>query len=210
MADIANCPHCGKSLKGIFGSSLISDSETKRINAAYDRNSPAYCKSCYDEYWETVVNKEFRERKELEKKIVGVIDYIPIMTCGAPVNWEYSVIDFVSTQISTGTGFITEISQSVNDLFGTRSRTTDRKIYVATENCKKALRQQCLDKGGNAIIGADIDYSEIGTGSSNMLMVCMAGTAIHVPDYSQLSVKYGGLIEEMTLVWPRYSELLNL
>ena len=33
--------------------------------------------------------------------------------------------------------------------------------------------------GGNAIIGTDIDYSEVG-GGKGMLMVCMSGTAIEL------------------------------
>ena len=43
--------------------------------------------------------------------------------------------------------------------------------------------------GGNAIISTDIDFNEIGAGSTNMLMVCMAGTAIKVLDINMFNSK---------------------
>lgn len=39
------------------------------------------------------------------------------------------------------------------------------------------LRTKALLMGGHAILGTDIDYSEVG-GGKGMLMVCMAGTAV--------------------------------
>ena len=39
------------------------------------------------------------------------------------------------------------------------------------------MRMKTLELGGNAIIAADIDYSEVG-GLKGMLMVCASGTAV--------------------------------
>ena len=40
--------------------------------------------------------------------------------------------------------------------------------------------------GGNAVIATDIDFSEVGSGNTNMLMVCMAGTAVKIRDFSRI------------------------
>lgn len=95
----------------------------------------------------------------------------------------------ITAQTTSGTGFATELSRSFNDFFGGASNTTNKKILNATNLCKSDLRIQCVKMGGNALISTDIDYSEIGAGSTNMLMVCMSGTAIKVSDVKMFSDK---------------------
>jgi hypothetical protein len=56
---------------------------------------------------------------------------------------------------------------------------------------------QCVKQGGNAIISTDIDFNEIGAGSTNMLMVCMAGTAIRVTDMENFGAKKRDTIHEV-------------
>ncbi|WP_207503760.1 heavy metal-binding domain-containing protein [Telluribacter humicola] len=109
------------------------------------------------------------------------------MTSPAPANWDYEVIGMITAQTTSGTGFLTELSRDFNDFFGTSSNTSSRKVEAATRICKADLRVQCVRLGGNAIISTDIDFSEIGSGSSNMLMVCMAGTAIKVKELANIN-----------------------
>ena len=45
--------------------------------------------------------------------------------------------------------------------------------------CFSQLRAKAINLGGNAIIGTDIDYGDVGEGKG-MLMVCAAGTAIKI------------------------------
>ena len=109
----------------------------------------------------------------------------------------FEVIGLVSAQTTSGTGFATELSRSFNDFFGSGSNATNQKIARATNLCKADLRIQCVREGGNAIISTDIDFNEIGAGSTNMLMVCMAGTAIRVTDMTNFSVKSRDTILEI-------------
>lgn len=111
------------------------------------------------------------------------------MTCPAPTKWDYEVIGMVSAQTTSETGFATELSRSFNDFFGSGSKATNQKIPRATNLCKADLRVQCVRQGGIADISTDIDFNEIGSGSTNMLMVGMAGTAIRVTDMSNFSIK---------------------
>jgi uncharacterized protein YbjQ (UPF0145 family) len=140
----------------------------------------------------------FRKQKaEIESRLQQIIHFIPVMTCPTPVNWEYEVLGMVSAQTTSGTGFATELSRSFNDFFGSGSQTTNRKIERATNLCKSDLRVQCVRQGGNAVISTDIDFNEIGAGSTNMLMVCMAGTAIRVTNMENFSTKNRDTIIEV-------------
>jgi uncharacterized protein YbjQ (UPF0145 family) len=113
------------------------------------------------------------------------------------VKWDYEVLGMVTAQTTSGTGFVTELSRSFNDFFGSGSNATNQKISRATSLCRADLRVQCVRAGGNAVISTDIDFNEIGSGSTNMLMVCMAGTAIRVTDMSNFSIKNRDTIIEV-------------
>ena len=72
------------------------------------------------------------------------------------------------------------------------------KIKTATDACQTDLRIQCSKLGSNAIISTDIDFNEIGSGSTNMLMVCMAGTTIRVTNIENFSEKMRDYLTEIS------------
>lgn len=177
---LTKCPNCGKSVTGFLSASIVSQQETDYINENLDLGKEAYCSSCSDDLLLKVFRSFQEQRSGIQKRVLEIIHHVPILTGPAPNAWEYEVLDIVTAQTTAGTGFITELSQSFNDLLGMGSRTTDRKIAVATERCKSDLRSECVKLGGNAILSVDIDFNEVGAGNTNMLMVCMAGTAVRL------------------------------
>ena len=191
------CPHCNKSLKGFFSSVLISQSKAEFINKHLGFNYEAYCTNCSEELLNKIAYNFKKEKNELENRLKQIIKYIPVVSSEAPISWEYEIVDMVTAQTTSGTGFATELSRSFNDFFGTTSNTTNLKIAKATQLCLVDLRIQCVKLGGNAVISADIDFNEIGSGSTNMLMVCMAGTAIRVNDINNFNEKNRDYIVEV-------------
>ncbi len=191
------CPHCSKSLKGFFSSVLISQSKTEFINKHLGINHEAYCTNCSKEFLNKIAYNFKKEKNELENRLKQIIKYIPVVSSEAPINWRYEIVDMVTAQTTSGTGFTTELSRSFNDFFGTTSTTTNLKIAKATQLCMTDLRIQCVKLGGNAVISSDIDFNEIGSGSTNMLMVCMAGTAIRVNDINNFNEKSRDYIIEV-------------
>ena len=181
------CPNCGKSLKGFLSATLVPQSKTDFINKNTGNNVEAYCTVCSLAPLAQIAEKYRAQRSEIEKRLLQIIHCVPVLTSPAPVSWQYEAIDMVTSQTTSGTGFITELSRSFNDFFGQGSDTTNKKISDATTFCKSDLRIQCVQKGGNAVVSTDIDFNEIGSGSTNMLMVCMAGTAIQVTDLSNFN-----------------------
>lgn len=191
-----NCPHCSK-LLGFFGGELIPQSKIDFINKFTGRTSAAYCTQCSPSIIENLSKRFKQEKEDLEKRLKAIINYVPIITSIAPNHWEYKITGLVTSQVTSGTGFMTELSRSFNDFFGAGSATSNRKIAAAIENCKSELRIQSVKLGGNAIVSADIDFNEIGSGSTNMLMVCMTGTAVKVNKWSDFDETTNERIEEV-------------
>ncbi|HEU5053031.1 MAG TPA: heavy metal-binding domain-containing protein [Hanamia sp.] len=194
---LEKCPNCGKSLSGFLSAELLSQSKTDFLNKHLKENKEGYCSSCYKQLLKKIASTFEKQKAEIEKRLQQIIHHIPILTSPAPVRWEYEVIGMVNAQTTAGTGFTTELSRSFNDLFGATSNASNRKIARATNLCKSDLRVQAVQVGGNAIVSTDIDFNEVGSGSTNMLMVCMAGTAIKVTDMSNFNPKTRETIGEI-------------
>lgn len=177
-----HCPHCQKKLDGLMTTRIIlKDSTNAFINQFNFPNSEAYCNSneCGPLLIENYQNEIRIKKDTLNKEILDKLQVIPIVTTHSPLNWEYEVIDIVSSQSVSGTGFFSEMSGSWADFTGGQSNALINKLSSGEEMCKQKMRYKCLVLGGNAIIATDIDYSEVG-GAKAMLMVCMAGTAVNL------------------------------
>ncbi len=168
---------------------LTNNEQTEFVNKFLKQDKEGYCTNCYADQIDTVYIQMDEKKKTLIEELMDSIPCVPIITGPAPYKWDYEIIGIITTQITAGTGFATELSRSIADLLGTTSTASNKKVSLATETCKADLRLQCIKEGGNAIISTDIDFNEIGSGSSNMLMVCMAGTAIKVNDLNYFSEK---------------------
>jgi uncharacterized protein YbjQ (UPF0145 family) len=191
------CPNCEKSLKGFFGYDLILQSKIDFINKHTNANTKAYCTNCASELLQKIADNFRKEKGDIENRLAQIIHYIPVMTSPAPVKWDYEVVGIITAQTTSGTGFAAELSRSFNDFFGMGSNTTNQKVERATNLCKADLRVKCVRNGGNAIISTDIDFNEIGAGTTNMLMVCMSGTAIRVTDMDNFSNNHRDTIIEI-------------
>ncbi len=193
------CPNCGESIKGFLSSELIQQSKVDFINKHLNQNKEGYCThfNCSVAILGKIAEEYRKQKKEMEDRLKQIIHFIPVITSPAPVKWDYNIIDMVTAQTTSGTGFITELSRSFNDFLGQGSNATNQKVENATTLCKADLRVQCVRMGGNAVISTDIDFNEIGGGSTNMLMVCMAGTAIRVTDMTNFSEKRREIITEV-------------
>ena len=78
-----------------------------------------------------------------------------------------------SVEIVIGTGMFSEISSSIDDFFGSRSSTFEKKLAKAKETAFKKLKLIAFEKGANAIVGIDLDYTEF---SGNRIGLIVNGT----------------------------------
>lgn len=90
----------------------------------------------------------------------------------------YKIINYmgvISGEVVLGTGFLSEFSASLSDLFGDESTAFADKLETAKKAALEKLTLNSVKKGGNAIIGIDFDYI---TFSNNMIGVVANGTSV--------------------------------
>lgn len=86
----------------------------------------------------------------------------------------------VCAEVVMGTGFFSEWSASVSDLFGERSDAFEAKLEEARRAATRRLIEKTALAGGNALIGIDFDYVNF---AGNLMGVITSGTAVKIePD----------------------------
>ncbi|HVI46520.1 MAG TPA: heavy metal-binding domain-containing protein [Chitinophaga sp.] len=187
MNESANCPNCGTKIKsGIFGSNeLLSAEKCALISEMNSTPKTTGCEKCSGAIYNNAIAAFRKKREEMLAKIQQHIHHIPIVTAQNPYGWEYKTLSIVTGQSTTGTGVFAEISSSWTDFFGMQSNAYNRKIAHGESLCAQQVRQKAIQVGGNAIIAADIDYTELGA-EKGMIMVAMSGTAIKLTNLDVL------------------------
>ena len=84
-------------------------------------------------------------------------------------------LNLVQGEIVLGTGFLSELSASINDTFGSSSGTMTSKLSKAKSIVEEQLVEKTLARGANALVGVEFDISVIG---NNMIVVSGYGTAV--------------------------------
>lgn len=198
------CPNCNTPIKtSMFSSVELYNKVTARlINAYQTSQAEGYCTKCGEKLLAAAQQKAIEEREQLTREIATMLDAIPVVSIPHPLGWDYEVIGIVTGQSTTGTGVFSELSASVNDIFGTKSGRFNKKIKAGEALCTAQLRQQTLDLGGHAVLGTDIDYSEVG-GERGMLMVCMAGTAVRLKNLNILGAEKAGEMKHLQQIYTR-------
>lgn len=92
---------------------------------------------------------------------------------------EYKGI--VTGEAILGTNIFRDFFAGIRDIVGGRSGSYEKVLRDARETALVELETEARRLGANAVIGVDIDYENISTGSSgSMLMVSASGTAVLV------------------------------
>ncbi len=95
---------------------------------------------------------------------------------GHPIQ-EYHGI--VVGEVIVGANLFRDLFANIRDIVGGRSGSYERILADAREQAIAELQAECAARGGNAVVGVDLDYEVIGdTGS--MLMVSASGTAVRI------------------------------
>lgn len=203
-----NCQNCNTQLKaGVFSSvEIIKGKNAKLINLYNLGEAESYCSKCGTKILANAKELLISEKSNINIKMQSISKYIPIISISSPAGWEYEVIDLITAQSTSGTGFASELSESFNDFWGTQSKTINNKLRLGENICKDQLRIRCITEGGNAVVGVDIDYSEIGA-QKGLLMICMAGTAIKLKDITVFDMERQNALQEIAVLRDRINLL---
>lgn len=91
-------------------------------------------------------------------------------------------IDVVTSECAYGMNIFKDFASSVTDFIGGRSMATQKVLSDAGRHCMQGLRNSAKDIGGDAIIGVDLDYSELSGGGKSMLFLVASGTAVKLKE----------------------------
>ena len=82
-------------------------------------------------------------------------------------------------EVIVGANPFRDLFANIRDIVGGRSGSYERILADARNQAIEELQAEAASRGGNAVVGIDLDYEVIGdTGS--MLMVSASGTAVKV------------------------------
>lgn len=85
-------------------------------------------------------------------------------------------IGLVSGEAILGANIFKDLFAGIRDIVGGRSAAYEKELAKAKEIAIGEMTAQAQAMGGNAVIGVDLDFETVGSGS--MLMVCASGTAV--------------------------------
>lgn len=163
------------------------------------------CSKCGESFLSKYSTEAETEKVKIANEIKALSKYIPVVTIHHPHQWDYKILGMVTAQSTTGTGAVTEFVTSFTDLVGGQSSRMNNKLKLGENLCFEQIRYNAFSLGGNAVIGTDIDYAEVG-GDKGMLMVCMSGTAVFLNNPGILSDETAEKITE----FKNKGERLNL
>lgn len=88
-------------------------------------------------------------------------------------------IGIVSGEAILGANILRDFFAGIRDIIGGRSAAYEEELRRAKEIALEEMMDEAKTKGGNAVIGVDLDYETIG---DTMLMVSASGTAVVIED----------------------------
>lgn len=76
-----------------------------------------------------------------------------------------------------GANVFKDLFASIRDIVGGRAGAYERELSKAREIAFAELEEHARERGGNGVVGIDLDYEVVGAQGS-MLMVSVSGTAV--------------------------------
>ena len=89
-------------------------------------------------------------------------------------------LGIVSAECVLGINVFRDMLGGLRDFFGGRSGTHQKALREARETCLKELAEEASDRGADAVVGVDLDYSEISGGGKGMVLLVASGTAVRL------------------------------
>jgi uncharacterized protein YbjQ (UPF0145 family) len=90
-------------------------------------------------------------------------------------------LGIVTGEAIMGANIFKDLFAGVRDIVGGRSGAYEKELRKARELAIEEMTQIATEMGANAVIGVDLDYETIQSGSGGgMLMVTASGTAVRI------------------------------
>lgn len=87
-------------------------------------------------------------------------------------------LDIITAEVVIGMHLFKDIAGVFRDVFGGRSKLMQEGLRDARKTALDELRREAATLGADAVVGVDLDYSEISGGGKSMLFLVASGTAV--------------------------------
>ena len=115
------------------------------------------------------------------KELLAQIASIQLTTAPQLEGFRVSkTLSIITAEYVGGMNLFRDFLAEVTDLVGGRSGSMQNELKNARETCLTNLKIEAYQLGANAVIGVDLDYSEISGGGKSMLFLVASGTAVIV------------------------------
>jgi uncharacterized protein YbjQ (UPF0145 family) len=93
-------------------------------------------------------------------------------------------IEIVTAECAFGMNVFKDMFIAISNVVGGRSETVQKAMRDSRKTVLYELKREAYLVGANAVVGVDLDYVEMGSAGSNMVMLVASGTAV-VIDHAQ-------------------------
>lgn len=143
------------------------------------------CDDCRVEQSHKAAAKRQQDEEEAERARVAREEGLSRIILTTETSHNLPVTErlgIVTAECVLGMNAFRDIAATLRDVVGGRSQTMQRGLREARETALDDLRNQALDLGADAVVGVDLDYSEISGGGKSMLFLVVSGTAVRLAD----------------------------
>ena len=166
----ANCAECGiESQKDFF-------SNIDRNPVAIGRRN--LCRACHTSLFGNGAAEETGEAlKALHLRAGNIPVTTGFTTAAGPITEE---IDVITSECVYGISVFKDMPGDVRDIVGGRASAQQKVLRYLRQTCLDELRMNAAEIDADAVIGVDLDYSEISGANGGLLMLVASGTAVRL------------------------------
>lgn len=167
-----HCNECGVD----FETGIFASSEKARVSLS-DRE---VCGACYSKMFNAgTLHDVVSEEDEALMALRAKAETMPITTgftlAAGPITEE---IDVITSECVYGINLFKDMFGAIRDIVGGRAGAHQKVLKDLRQTCLHELRMNAADIGADAVIGIDLDYSEISGKNGGLLMLVASGTAV--------------------------------
>lgn len=153
-----------------------------------------YCKSCYPAVTkarqlgisvEELLDREAAAIEEEEAFAEHLENFLVTTETAVPDLVVEERLGVVTAEVVIGMHLFKDISVGVRNTVGGRSETYQKDLREMREQALEEIKREAATLGANAVIAMDLDYQEIGSKASSMLMLVASGTAVKIRETQQ-------------------------
>lgn len=181
---MAKCAKCNTNI-GFLGVSNYCEKcreENARLKEDEEKKSQIQAKEAA-ELKRAAQLEKIKEERETKSRIEAIM----LTTETAPNLNITKRIEIVTAECAFGMNIFKDLFAGVRDIVGGRSKAVQETMRDARKAALYELKVEAYEVGANAVVGVDLDYVELSSGS-NMVMLVASGTAVVIDGQEPLKL----------------------